>query len=32
MEKEVRRFEVNYSLDWEYGVEINVKKKINVKR
>ncbi len=22
MEKEVRRFKVDYSLDWEYGVEI----------
>ena len=23
MEKEVRRFKVDYSLDWEYGVEIS---------
>jgi len=23
MEKEVRRFETNYSLDWQYGVEIS---------
>ena len=23
MEKEIRRFKVNYSLDWDYGVEIS---------
>ena len=23
MEKEVRRFKVDYSLDWEYGVEVS---------
>jgi len=23
MEKEIRRFKVDYSLDWEYGVEIS---------
>jgi 2-methylisocitrate lyase-like PEP mutase family enzyme len=27
MEKETRRFEINYSLDWEYGVEISKLKK-----